>query len=349
MRIEATAPGKVALLGEYAVLEGAPALVMAINRRVRVSLAAHERTFCSVSAPEWAVDTARFELGPAGAKWMDGNSSRYDLAAHVIRAFFERRRHSAACPPFHLILDSTSLMEKRPSGPAKLGLGSSAALTVALCNALGYYVASQQDSSQPPDLDELIDTHAGFQHRRGSGLDVAASLYGGLIEYRRAPVPLVRPSQLPADVEFCFVWSGRQAATGRFLAKIDQWRRGNRQRYQRLTDTLAQASEAGVRAAGTGDGDEFLRIVDEYAAGLQALGRASGADILSEPHRRLGKLARRCQVVYKPCGAGGGDIGVAMSRDPATLARFLACLEPESFKPLSLQIDRSGVETRSGN
>src|SRR5690625_1203106 len=40
----ASAPGKVVLLGEYAVLDGAPALVQAVNRRctVRLSLCAQD-------------------------------------------------------------------------------------------------------------------------------------------------------------------------------------------------------------------------------------------------------------------------------------------------------------------
>ncbi len=41
MKVIADAPGKLVLLGEYAVLEGAPGLVVAVDRRARVVLEQH--------------------------------------------------------------------------------------------------------------------------------------------------------------------------------------------------------------------------------------------------------------------------------------------------------------------
>lgn len=349
MTFTVSAPGKVVLLGEYAVLEGAPALVMAVNRRVQVALEARTGPGCSVSAPGWTTGTARFELGPAGATWATGNDPVFDLARHVIHCFFEGLINTAAYPAFHLELDSHALTTPGPSGPEKLGLGSSAALTVALWHALSYYAAMQQAGHRSVELAELIRIHAAFQNDRGSGLDVAASLHGGLIAYRRTPQPHAKPSRLPADVGYCFVWSGRQAVTGQFLAGLDQWRDSQPGTYQCHMDSLMALSEAGVRAAAGGESEECLRLVEEYASALEALGRASGADILSAPHRELRELARRSGVVYKPCGAGGGDIGVALSRDPGALARFRDALASGRFQPLPLRIDESGVTTHSGN
>lgn len=348
MRVTVTAPGKVVLLGEYAVLENAPALVMAVDRRVHVSLQTVAGTRCTVSAPAWSADTAGFELGPSGLSWPQGQGRSLALVRHVIEAYFEHRSgHSG--PAFRLDLDSSALMAVHCGRPAKLGLGSSAALTVALCRALDSYIGSQSESAPPTDLATLIDMHSGFQGRRGSGLDIATSLNGGLLEYRRWPHPRIRPTKLPADVGYSFVWSGHQAATGGLLASIERWRSSSGRHYDRLMETLTQASEAGIRAAAAGDGDEFLRLIGQYASGLEALGRASGTDIVSAPHRRAAALADPCGVVYKPCGAGGGDIGVALSRDPEAMARFRARLESEGFEILSLRMDESGATTQSRN
>lgn len=348
MRVTVTAPGKVVLLGEYAVLENAPALVMAVDRRVRVSLKTVSGTRCTVSAPAWSTDTASFELGPSGSSWAEGHGRSLALARHVIGAFFEHRSgHSG--PAFQLDLDSSALMAVRCGKPAKLGLGSSAALTVALCRTLDAYIGSQNEAVPPTDLAALVDIHSGLQGRRGSGLDIAASLNGGLLEYRRWPQPRTRPTKLPSDVGYSFVWSGCQAATGGLLANIERWRRSSSRHYERLMETLTQASEAGIRAAESGDGDEFLRLVVQYASGLEALGRASGTDIVSAPHRRAAAVADPCGVVYKPCGAGGGDIGVALSRDPEAMVRVRTRLESEGFEILPLRMDESGVTTQSRN
>jgi len=348
MKITASAPGKVVILGEYAVLEGAPALAMAVDRRVRIHLTTNDGPYCSVVAPGWADRPARFRFDACGHPRFDAGGDLFRMPAHVIGKMFSGVAHRPAIP-FHLTLDSTALMQAGPGGTMKLGLGSSAALTVALCHALGYYVASQHAGTRSPDLSTLIEVHSGLQTQLGSGVDVAASLHGGLIEYNRLPSPRVQPAELPRDVEYCFVWSGVAAVTSRLLGQVDHWRRDHPERFRRLMAPLMEIAASGILAARAGNGDEFLRMVSEYAAALQALGGASGTDILSEPHRRLQALAGRHGVVYKPCGAGGGDIGVGMSRDPDALAKFRAGLSAGKFESLSLNMDRSGVRTRSEN
>lgn len=346
MRVTTSAPGKVVILGEYAVLEGAPALVMAVDRRATVRLETHSRPDWSVSAPGWAEGQARFRIRTGGQSWPEG-TGRFSLARHVIEDFFAWHDSApGAWLPFDLVLDSRPLSE---AGARKIGLGSSAALTVALCGALGYYAATQHEVPVMPELSTLIDIHAGLQGGRGSGLDVAASLHGGLVEYRRQPSPRACPSALPVDLDYCFVWTGRPAATGDFLALIERWRRDNEGQYLGAIGPLIELAGAGVRAAGGNDSDDFLRLLDEYTTALESLGDASGTDILSRPHRRLRDLGRRHGVVYKPCGAGGGDIGIGVCRDPEAMAAFRDALEAEGFQTLSLSIDRAGVQGRSEN
>ena len=52
MIIEASAPGKMVLVGEYAVLEGSPALVSAVNREAKVRLELTEGRGICVNAPQ---------------------------------------------------------------------------------------------------------------------------------------------------------------------------------------------------------------------------------------------------------------------------------------------------------
>ena len=54
MNIEVSAPGKLVLIGEYGVLYGAPALVMAVDRRARVVLEAVRGDRWVLTAPEVA-------------------------------------------------------------------------------------------------------------------------------------------------------------------------------------------------------------------------------------------------------------------------------------------------------
>ena len=68
MKVRATAPGKLVVLGEYAVLAGAPALVLAVDRRCRVDLGPSDDERCQlrIRAPESREVT--FSVGATSAR-----------------------------------------------------------------------------------------------------------------------------------------------------------------------------------------------------------------------------------------------------------------------------------------
>ena len=90
----------------------------------------------------------------------------------------------------------------------------------------------------------------------------------------------------------------------------------------------------------------LLEAIDAYAVGLAHLGRASGLDIVSAEHLALAAVALACGVTYKPCGAGGGDIGIALTTDADRLRAFrhgvvqagLQCLDAR-LEPHGLQVN----------
>ncbi|MDX1606990.1 MAG: hypothetical protein R3202_12405, partial [Candidatus Competibacterales bacterium] len=89
--------------------------------------------------------------------------------------------------------------------------------------------------------------------------------------------------------------------------------------------------------------DDFAEIVGRYTRTLDELGQAAGLRIISPAHREIGSIARRCGVVYKPSGAGGGDCGLGFSNDPQRLARFRHELEAAGWSPVACEIDPAGA------
>ena len=67
------------------------------------------------------------------------------------------------------------------------------------------------------------------------------------------------------------------------------------------------------------------------------------ADIMTDEHRAIAAVARRNGVAYKVSGAGGGDIGLALSASLRDLAAFEAAL-PCGCKALTLALDRGGLQ-----
>ena len=132
---EAHAPGKLVICGEYAVLHGAPAIAVAVDVRARASVAPLPDPGASrLTLPEngaWA-----FELGAGQPRWREragrwpgpdprggGGGARRATVRDGVRP---RDR-----------LDTRAFRTTRGDGkPDKLGLGSSAAITVALTAAL---------------------------------------------------------------------------------------------------------------------------------------------------------------------------------------------------------------------
>lgn len=336
-RITASAPGKLVLLGEYAVLEGAPALVLAVNRRARVALATGGDGYV-VDAPALGIAAAECRLNAAGrVEWsVDGKAAaRLGLAAAVIEA----EAAGGAPPGFRAVLDTDDFFLGRGDARAKLGLGSSAALTV----ALGAALRAASGRGAPP-ADTLIQTHRRLQGGHGSGLDIAASLHGGLIAYRLGEAgPEVAPLAWPAGLVWRCLWSGKSASTGDFLRRVAAWRERERSRYDVLMTELGAIAASGAAAVRRDDAAALLDAVREYAGRLARLGTASGADIVCREHRAIASLAADCGIAYKSCGAGGGDIGIALATDAGTLAEFERRIARAGFRTVDLALDPRGL------
>jgi phosphomevalonate kinase len=193
MRIAASAPGKFVLSGEYAVLDGAPAICVAVDRRAVVSIEGHDGDHHVVTAPGFSGVTARFTADSRGLTWLAG-SQDFKLFETVWNA----SRPSSTGGSLAISLDTG---EFRDSGSGnKIGLGSSAALTVAIATAL-----SSMDGGAAASV--AHSAHRQFQGGSGSGVDIACSIAGGIIEYRmehRHSAPLEWPEGLYCSV----LWSG---------------------------------------------------------------------------------------------------------------------------------------------
>ena len=226
------------------------------------------------------------------------------------------------------------------SAHSKLGLGSSAALTVALAGA-AHACAGRGALSAVG----LIATHRRMQGGRGSGLDIAASLTGGAIVYQlSAEQPKILPTRWPEGLLFSCVWSGKAASTGVFLGDLAAWRSRAPARYTALMRELTACADAAAAAFTAGAVGSLLEAVAAYAAGLARLGVASGLDIVSAEHRVIAAIAAGCGVTYKTCGAGGGDVGIALTADAGRLQAFRERVEQAGLQVLDVQLEPHGLQ-----
>ena len=317
--IVASAPGKLVLSGEYAVLVGAPALVAAVDRRVSCTVAPRCRG-------GWQFASTGFEAQAA--------LSRTDVlcAAPNTLAGIARRVLPAEALPEHLhvAVDSSPCFRDG----VKLGVGSSAATVVALAGALAAL------GGEMPTLDTLYDLHGAFQGG-GSGLDVAAAVTGGVIRFQERRIA---PARLPEGLHVVFVFGGKSARTQELVARFDAWRNLPGRQTQAL-ERLAGAAE-GV-ADCTANAESFVAALSDYALALERLDRAARIGIFDDGHRSAAQIAAGCGVAYKPCGAGGGDTGFAASASAGDAAAFAREVENAGLIVLNMEFSPDGLDVRS--
>ncbi|MBT8108725.1 MAG: hypothetical protein KJP17_10845 [Gammaproteobacteria bacterium] len=322
-RITATAPGKVVLSGEYAVLNGAPAICMAVNRRAVVTIEETAAEHHVVVAPGHVDEPRRFLVRRGVFGWLD-SSDEFELLEHVWRASGLRRQGGLS-----LRLDTSAFLD--PEHGWKIGIGSSAALSVALASALCELAQA--------DIDPVTvahEGHLGFQGGLGSGVDIATSGNGGLVEYRMKD-RVASQLSMPSGLECRLFWSGSPASTGKKLERLSS------HGPQPSIDALVFSAKRMASAWESGSAGEVLARYREYIEILQEFSADHDLGVFDAGHDTLTELAAAAGFVYKPCGAGGGDIGILLADNAARADEFIASSVPGDFRALDLQLDERGA------
>ncbi len=300
----ATAPGKLFLLGEYAVLEGAPAIVTSVAQCASVEVVPGHGSVCMKSGDITSAPVATVSIIQAAARVISASGvSLPDLNS------------------LDFCLDTSAFFR----GNEKLGLGSSAALTVALVRALAP-MFSHEDT-----LELAMACHREFQGGTGSGADIAAALVGGCIVFRRGRFPAAL--SLPRAIQVSFIWTGRGSGTVPYLDKLSAWRLDNPDTYDLLLQRLTSLAEAGINACQASNADLFIETVAAYDAALLRLSESSGTGFYTDTHQSLATIARQTGCTYKPSGAGGGDFGVAFANNTDQIRAFQAQSQKLGYDP----------------
>lgn len=308
-----TAPGKVFLIGEYAVLEDGVAVVAAVNRRA----------------------TGQYipDMAPSSA-----------LVEHAVRqaadAFGEL---DGALPPGSVLVDTSTFHD----GVHKMGFGSSAAAAVAAVGAVLEYVG-RPVAQHRAVVHELADAaHRASQGGVGSGADVAAAVHGGVIRFRRpgnGPFE-VAPLTLPPGLQVLVFWSGSPASTPRMIEAVRSVAERNAPLYRWIMEELRGASLRFADALGQGDAAAAIEAAVAFMEPLEELGNASGVPIVTPVFKAAGAAAQDAGGVAKPSGAGGGDVGIALFPDPDAAQAFVQRC-PGGVSVLDVRVDGQGVSRR---
>ena len=186
-KVKVSAPGKVILSGEHAVVYGYPAILSAIDRRLNLSLYQKDDGIEIIS-----------EYPP-------------DLAEYGIKKIAKELKISSKKGWVAKILSNIP-----PTG----GMGSSAALSVAIAAGLYYLTKKNIDLNEINKMAYQIETK---QHRHPSGGDNTISTYGGFLWYRKESESLKTFSSLVPNrtIKILVIDSGSPIeSTGEMVEKV---------------------------------------------------------------------------------------------------------------------------------
>ncbi|WP_437922584.1 hypothetical protein WMF37_26465 [Sorangium sp. So ce291] len=324
------APGKLVLSGAYAVLEGAPALVAAVDRYVVADLA--RPADLVTEEVQAAIDAGALDR----AVWFDAAALRSAAPAAPAAG-----PSAPAAPPLE--------------ASRKLGLGSSAAILVATLAARAAARASTMATAaaaaaavgQPMPA---WDTRALFldalaAHRRaqggGSGVDVAASVYGGVLCCRLGPGGelAVTPHALPGRLAVEVFASDASARTSDMLERVRALAASAPEAHRALLGAAAEGARAAVAAA---DVRALVAALDRQVDALAELGDRAGAPIVTPALRRLRPAAAAEGASLAPSGAGGGDVSIFVGAAPPSAA-FLEAARASGLERVPMSLGAPGV------
>jgi mevalonate kinase len=275
-RASAAAPGKVILLGEHAVVHGQPAIVASIERGVRVTV---------VPRPGGATGTSL--------------AARDPRLADAIRL---AARLSGVEDGFDVEVEGDL--------PVAMGLGSSAALAVALLRALAASTGRALDDASAARNAHEIER---LFHGTPSGVDGTAAAYGGVLWFEAGREPGHARITLAAPLPLLVVLSRTPHTTARTVGGLRERAARSPAVYRPVLAAIGELVAGARGALERGDRALLGELMTMNHGLLRACGVSTAElDAIVECALQEGALGA------KLTGAGGGGAVVALPGDDGT-------------------------------
>ncbi|AFO56350.1 MULTISPECIES: mevalonate kinase [unclassified Natrinema] len=297
-----SAPGKVYLLGEHAVVYGEPTVLCAIEQRARVGVQRRDDGKLRVNAEDLSLNgfTVEYDGTADEGPDIDVSESLLDAAMGYVDGAIEQVRDVTGNDEvgFDVTIESDI--------PLGAGLGSSAAVVVAAIDA------ATRELGVTLETDELAErayrTEYQVQNGQASRADTFCSATGGAVRVEGDDCRSLAAPDLPIVIGF----DGGAGDTGQLVAGV----RTLRDEYGFAADTIEAIGDVvrnGEAALADGDLEELGRLMNFNHGLLSALGVSSRSlDTMVWAARDAGAYGA------KLIGAGGGGCIAALDPTPET-------------------------------
>lgn len=296
-----SAAGKIILFGEHAVVYGRRALAVPIPNAVSVRLERAESL--SLAMPDWALDRAIA---------LDSDNGVDALLAVILRELG--------------ITDTGFRIHVRSMLPRAMGLGSSAAVAVAIARAFNRFLDLGQENER---INEIAFACERIAHGTPSGIDNTLATYAAPMLFRNDGGLEIERIELETQPPLLVACSGAGGLTSEQVAGVRARRALAPRHFDALFDEMDALSVVGAGLLRTADYAQLGELMNIAHGLLNAIG-------VSTPElETMVTLAREAGAAgAKLTGAGGGGSIVAIC--PGSLDSVRSAMQDAGFRTVAL-------------
>ncbi len=283
--IEASAPGKVILFGEHAVVYNQPAIAVPLS---------DVRTYARlISATGSDTPSIRIHAKDLGQDyWLHERDDRDPLAL-ALRLTLDF---------FKLKITESLKLEIESQLPIASGLGSGAATTIAIIRVLTKYFNMSVNDQQASDIAFEVEK---LHHGTPSGIDNSVIAFERPLYYVREETP--RFFSIPNPLTLILGHCGIASSTSDVVTGVRSRWQLNRETYDDLFLAIGNVVEQSFEALSHGNHQEIGQLMNENHALLQRL------EVSNTELDRLVTAARTAGALgAKLSGAGAGGFMIAL-------------------------------------
>ncbi|MDC3239541.1 hypothetical protein OAU43_00225 [Gammaproteobacteria bacterium] len=313
MKIESTASGKAFFSGEYMALDGGRAIILSTPQSAKVSISENNERinilFSSMSDRSYPflIDEKKKIV------WLEEDPKHLgDILNEGISQF------NKAFSGKSITIDTSDFFYRE----RKIGIGSSAAVSVALTKALNKLLNLRLASNAMIDYSRQI--HNRSQDSHGSGFDVIASftkeralscqLYGHE-SYKHEKI------QLPEEIKIFAVVNNACSQTSQMINRYEAAKKKYKDYFSNHAPKMKSELDHLHDAIFKNDSSSMMTYLIRYNELLLEMDNKFSIGVFDH-HHELINLAKDHGVFYKPSGSGGGDLGLLISPDKIRLDKI---------------------------
>lgn len=306
-----SAPGNIRLMGEYAVLEGHPAISCAINKRMLAILTPRSDKFINIRTilGEYQLSVNNIEI----------NKDLVFLTS--ILKFFEKD------------FDNGFDIEIKSDFDSSIGLGSSASLVVSVIGVISQWLGLNLSNKQILEIGIKIVRQV---QGSGSGLDIATAIYGGIVYFYPQKNIIKRIEFFP---DITLIYSGYKTPTAKAINLVKEKFIDKELLKDKILSSIACSVDIFVDNLNKKNINELGNLFSINYGFQQSLGISDQNinDIIS--------LLNKCGGIYgaKIAGAGFGDCIVAIGKISTTEKEKFYHLN-DKIKFIDIKISDAGLK-----